>query len=124
MSLSDCSKCWDTPCTCGEMYKSWSDADIQTLICTLEKVLADRPPPTENETLVIAVLRAKMRMMYADELYEEIGESYLEISLKKFKKLLKKMARAGRITQSESPNGWLIYQYVLSKEEYDEIASK
>lgn len=24
MSLSDCPKCWDTPCTCGYMYKGYS----------------------------------------------------------------------------------------------------
>ena len=23
MSLSDCPKCWDTPCTCGYEYKDW-----------------------------------------------------------------------------------------------------
>jgi len=23
MSLSDCLKCWDTPCTCGHEYKDW-----------------------------------------------------------------------------------------------------
>lgn len=24
MSLSDCPRCWDTPCTCGYEYKNWS----------------------------------------------------------------------------------------------------
>ena len=24
MSLSDCSMCWDTPCTCGHEYKEYS----------------------------------------------------------------------------------------------------
>jgi hypothetical protein len=24
MSLSDCPKCWDTPCSCGHEYKNWS----------------------------------------------------------------------------------------------------
>ena len=26
MSLSDCAKCWDTPCTCGHEYRNYSDA--------------------------------------------------------------------------------------------------
>lgn len=24
MALSDCAKCWDTPCTCGWDYRNWS----------------------------------------------------------------------------------------------------
>lgn len=25
MSLSDCSKCWSTPCECGWDYRKWTD---------------------------------------------------------------------------------------------------
>ncbi len=25
MSLSDCDKCWSTPCSCGYDYKDWPD---------------------------------------------------------------------------------------------------
>lgn len=35
MSLSDCPKCWDTPCTCGHEYQDWTverlEAQIQML---------------------------------------------------------------------------------------------
>ena len=24
MAMSDCEKCWDTPCTCGWDYRNWS----------------------------------------------------------------------------------------------------
>lgn len=24
MSMSDCEKCWDTPCTCGWEYRHWT----------------------------------------------------------------------------------------------------
>lgn len=24
MALSDCSKCWETPCMCGHGYEDWS----------------------------------------------------------------------------------------------------
>lgn len=24
MGLSDCEKCWDTPCTCGWDYREWT----------------------------------------------------------------------------------------------------
>ncbi len=35
MSLSDCSKCWDTPCRCGYGYLSWSEKAIDDFIDTL-----------------------------------------------------------------------------------------
>jgi len=38
MSLSDCSKCWDTPCRCGYEYLSWSEKAIDDFIDTLERV--------------------------------------------------------------------------------------
>lgn len=27
MSMSDCIKCWNTPCTCGYSYKNWSQEE-------------------------------------------------------------------------------------------------
>lgn len=32
MALSDCPKCWDTPCTCGYMYKDWTDEKISDFV--------------------------------------------------------------------------------------------
>ena len=42
MSLSDCEKCWSTPCRCGHNYKSWSSEDINRQIIMLRKVISDR----------------------------------------------------------------------------------
>ena len=28
VSLSDCIKCWETPCRCGYEYKDWSEKDM------------------------------------------------------------------------------------------------
>ena len=37
--LSDCPKCWDTPCTCGYLYESWSIKNLKEFVTILEKVL-------------------------------------------------------------------------------------
>lgn len=42
MSLSHCSKCWDTPCLCGHNYRHLSINEIKDLIKNLEKILEDK----------------------------------------------------------------------------------
>lgn len=42
MALSDCSKCWDTPCICGHNYKHLSVHDLKDLIGALEKILKEK----------------------------------------------------------------------------------
>lgn len=37
MSMSDCPKCWDTPCTCGWEYKDWNVAEIIDLFENIMK---------------------------------------------------------------------------------------
>lgn len=51
MSLSDCEKCWETPCVCGYNYLSWEPERIQELIDVLEvtKKLKDGWIPTSYE---------------------------------------------------------------------------
>ena len=31
MSLSDCPKCWETPCICGHDYKDYSDRKLSAV---------------------------------------------------------------------------------------------
>lgn len=51
MGMSDCIKCWDTPCRCGHDYLDWSEEDLDKQITMLQGVLnqkvAARPEPTE-----------------------------------------------------------------------------
>lgn len=39
MSLSDCSQCWSTPCTCGHEYRYWPEEDLYAQIKMLVGVL-------------------------------------------------------------------------------------
>ena len=39
MSLSDCEKCWDTPCTCGWDYRNWSIEGLTELRDILSGVI-------------------------------------------------------------------------------------
>ena len=39
MSLSDCAKCWDTPCTCGHEYRDWTEKRLEDQITMLKAVL-------------------------------------------------------------------------------------
>jgi len=38
MTILDCINCWDTPCSCGYNYISWSNNQINELIKTLKIV--------------------------------------------------------------------------------------
>ena len=57
MSLSDCIKCWDTPCTCGYGYTEWSEERLAEQIAMLERVLAEKQGPDEDEGFVRGLQR-------------------------------------------------------------------
>jgi hypothetical protein len=42
MSLSDCPKCWNIPCTCGYEYEDWSIERLQELIDILQQVIKEK----------------------------------------------------------------------------------
>ena len=48
MAMSDCDNCWDTPCTCGFDYISWTDNNINDLIKVL-KIVRDFKKENKHE---------------------------------------------------------------------------
>lgn len=48
MSMSDCEKCWETPCTCGFSYRDWKVISIVSLFVA---ILSWRSK--EEETLIL-----------------------------------------------------------------------
>lgn len=40
--MSDCEKCWETPCRCGHDYKRWSIDDLRELLSAVKKVLKSK----------------------------------------------------------------------------------
>lgn len=45
MAMSDCVKCWETPCACGHDYKDWTEARLEAQIEMLKKVLEEKRAP-------------------------------------------------------------------------------
>lgn len=42
MSLSDCGKCWDTPCTCGYEYSKWDLARLYSFLEMIKRVIEEK----------------------------------------------------------------------------------
>lgn len=45
MSLLDCEKCWENPCSCGHEYKDWDTKRLVEFVKVLQEELARRPDP-------------------------------------------------------------------------------
>lgn len=42
MALSDCLKCWDTPCHCGYDYRNWPLKDLIDMKEMFEKLIKEK----------------------------------------------------------------------------------
>lgn len=42
MALSDCEKCWDTPCTCGWKYRNYTDEELARFIAGILRYKEDK----------------------------------------------------------------------------------
>jgi hypothetical protein len=46
MSMSDCEKCWDTPCACGWEYRRWTNEQLRAQRDMLQGILDARAAGT------------------------------------------------------------------------------
>ena len=65
MSLSDCPKCWDTPCTCGYEWRNWAPSKIDRMIEVLQIVNAiNRETPCLDDKAFDAALLARTEHLH------------------------------------------------------------
>lgn len=71
MSMSDCEKCWDTPCTCGWDYRYWEVKQLEDQILVLQAIIDYKKanqnaklsgPISSNETVDDVNLMNEIRM--------------------------------------------------------------
>lgn len=44
MAMSDCEKCWETPCACGHDYRGYSKNKLMDVYNAIRKVVKERYP--------------------------------------------------------------------------------
>lgn len=65
MSLSDCSKCWSTPCVCGHEYVDYT---LGSRIKLIESII-DSTPREIEKALVIDYINRKYNYLYNQEVH-------------------------------------------------------
>lgn len=56
MALSDCERCWETPCSCGYEYRHWSS---ENLIDFVASVISYKPLAEQKKILEEAAKKLK-----------------------------------------------------------------
>jgi hypothetical protein len=49
MSMTDCVKCWNTPCICGWGYKGWSIESLKSLRDILNSLIQEKEAASAAE---------------------------------------------------------------------------
>lgn len=78
MGMGDCEGCWDTLCSCGTLYQTWTAENLEDLIITLKAVRAvqKRNPDTylamPNKDFRMAVAATADEIKRLKKLKEEV----------------------------------------------------
>lgn len=52
MAMSDCVKCWDTPCRCGHDYRNWSkESKVELILAVVGGVIGSDSREVLEEAL-------------------------------------------------------------------------
>jgi hypothetical protein len=65
MSLSDCEKCWDTPCECGHKYKDASIEWLTKMRDMFNRLIEDRK--TKERMTKIDMLDERIKVLESDK---------------------------------------------------------
>lgn len=84
MGMSDCIKCWDTPCRCGHKYSHWSEKDLEDQIKMLQGVLSTKrliafPEPPDID--VVLQPNAQILEKYHDMVLRREKEQMINLAL-------------------------------------------
>lgn len=125
MGMSDCIKCWDTPCRCGHDYAHWSEKDLEAQIKMLQEVLTmKRLAAFREPTDIDVVLQPNLQIL----------EKYHDMVLCREKERMVNLALArihdSSFIQSVTEKDGLIrivlvdtgHAYVMSKAVFDKLA--
>jgi len=67
MAMSDCEKCWDTPCTCGYYYRDHSVEQMSKHICSIVTGHRDRVSTVKVIQSVLSALNERGYYFMLDE---------------------------------------------------------
>lgn len=98
MSMSDCPKCWDTPCTCGYEYRNASDEYVITMYKLFRRLLDER-----------------------DISLSTIDDNVEEVQTQSMGSIANKPIEKKRLDNTKEVTDRVIEKRIISKEEYDQI---
>lgn len=82
MSLSDCEKCWNTPCTCGYEYKKYSTSLLLTLKEVIDKELDDRKNQHDEDIKPDNPGICKIEYLTVEEMKKIYGIEVTDLTIK------------------------------------------
>lgn len=104
MGMSDCVKCWDTPCRCGHDYAHWSEKDLEAQIKMLQVVLATKQAPPQPVTEIEEVKYhpdAGVRFQFQRMIWERLSSSRIGL-------LVAELHDSGELITQQKEGGYVV----------------